>query len=140
MAYIGNTGQGATLTLATTGAVGCVRSMQLPDWTVEKIDASCLDTTGYMRYISGDLIDPGDVEVVAVFDAAIDIPTPGVVEDITIDFPIGVDTNTTPAQLTGSGFISVSGLPNLAINELMELRLTVSFDGDTGPAFTKEAA
>ena len=140
MAYVGDTGQGATLVLATTGTVGCVRSAQLPDWAMEKVDASCLETTEFMRYIPSDLTDPGDIVMEVVFDATIAIPTPGTVEDITVTFPIGDPTNTVPATLTGSGFISNTGMPNMAIGELMMLTITFSFDGDTGPAYSVEAA
>ena len=140
MAYVGDTGQGMVVTLATTGAVGCARSIQLPDWVMEKIDASCLDTTGFMRYIPSDLTDPGDVVMETIFAATNDIPEPGTIEDITITFPIGDEANTVAATLTGSGFISTTGMPNAAMNELMVLTLTFSFDGDTGPAYTVEAA
>ena len=140
MAYVGDTGVGMTITLATTGAVGCVRTATLPEWVMEKIDATCLDSAGFIRYIPGDLTDPGDVTMEAIFEATLDIPAPGVVEDITITFPIGDDTNTVPATLTGSGFLASTQLPTAAVNELMTLNLTFSFDGDTGPAYTIEAA
>ena len=137
MAYVGDTGVGATITLDTTGEIGCVRTMQLPDWAMEKIDATCLDSSGFIRYIPGDLTDPGDVTVEAIFAATNDIPTPGIVEDITITFPVGVAGNTA-ATLTGSGFISSVTMPSMAVNELMALSLTISFDGDTGPTFAPE--
>ena len=139
MAYVGDTGQGATLTLGTTGAVGCIRSMQLPEWAMEKVDASCLDTTGFMRYIPGDLTDPGDIVAEAVFDATLEIPPGGIVETVTVQFPIGDPLNAVPATLVGTAFISSRGLPNMAINELMVLGLTISFDGDTGPSYTIES-
>ena len=140
MPYIGNTGQGATITLGTTGAVGCVRSMQLPEWVVEKIEANCLETVGFGRYTSGDLVDPGDATFETVFDAVVAIPTPGTVETITVTFPIGDSANTTAAVYTGTGFLTTSGAPNLATNELMVLSLVFAFDGDTGPTFTPESA
>lgn len=140
MAYVGDTGVGMTITLATTGAIGCIQTAQLPDWAMEKLDATCLDSTGFIRYIPGDLTDPGDVTMNAIFNAANDIPEPGTVEDITITFPIGDSANSVAATLTGSGFISSVTLPNAAVNELMMLTVVFSFDGDTGPAYTQEAA
>lgn len=140
MAYVGMTGQGATVVLSTTGDVGCIRSIELPEWAQEKIDASCLDTTGFKRFIAGDLTDPGQVELTAVFDPSINIPTPGVAEDITITFPIGDPANATNATLTGSGFVMSVSQPSLQIDELLELSLTFCFDGDTGPAYSPEAA
>ena len=135
-----DTGQGATLTLETTGAIGCVRSMQLPEFAMEKIDDTCLDSTGFMTYIAGDLTDPGDIVAEVVFDPELDIPQGGVVETVTVDFAISNPANTVAAQLTGTGFITTRSLPNLALNELMVMTVTVSFDGKTGPTFTKEAA
>lgn len=142
MAYIGMTGQGATAVLSTTGAVGCVRSIQLPEWTQEKIDASCLSTTGFKQYIPGDLTEPGEVSMVMVFDPEIAVPTPGVIEDLLVTFPLGTPTNTTAATLSGSGFLSSVGQPNMTIDGLLELNLTFCFDGDaaTPPTFTVEAA
>ena len=139
--YLGDTGQGALLTLEDTGIIGCVRSMQLPEWVMEKIDASCLDTTGFMKYIPGDLVDPGEIVAEIIFDATVPVPVPdGVVETVTVEFPLGRAVNTTKAKLTGSAFITISGLPNMAINELMVLNITIAFDGGTGPIFTPESA
>lgn len=140
MAYLGDTGQGATLTLDTTGAVGCVRSLQLPEWVMEKIEANCLETVGFGKYVPGDLTDPGEIVAEAVFDASLTPPDPGEVQTVTVEFPIGDSANTTAATLSGTGFITTTALPNMAINELMTLTITIAFDGDTGPAYTAEAA
>lgn len=142
MAYVGMTGQGSTAVFSVTGAVGCIRSIQLPEWAQEKIDASCLDTTGFKQYIAGDLTDPGQVQITAVFDPSLAIPTPGVTEDLTITLPIGNPTNTTNATLVGSGFIMSTTAPNIAIDGLLELTITFCYDGDAAspPTYTPEAA
>ena len=139
MTYVGMTGQGATATLSTTGAVGCIRSIKLPEWAQEKIDASCLETTGFKRSIAGDLTDPGQVELTAVFDPSIAMPLPGVYEDITITLPLGDPTSTTNATLTGSGFAMSISQPSMEIDSLLEISLTFCFDGETGPAYSVEA-
>lgn len=140
MTYVGMTGQGATAILSTTGAVGCIRSIKLPEWAQEKIDASCLDTVGFKRFIAGDLTDPGQVELTAVFDASLGMPLPGVDEDITVTLPIGDPDNTTNATLTGSGFVMSVSQPSMEIDNLLEISLTFCFDGATGPAYSPEAA
>ena len=138
MAFIGDTGQGTTVDLSITGAIGvCYRSIQLPTWVQEKIDASCLSTIGFMRYIPADVTDPGELTLEAIFDPTDDLPVFGQVEDITITLPVGTAGNTA-ATITGSGFITSDQLPSLALNELMMLTLTFAFDGDTGPLFTPE--
>ena len=139
MAYIGDTGQGATVTFETSGVTGCVRSIALPEWVMESVDATCLADTGFSKKIPGDLTDAGEAQIVTVFAADEAPPTPGTVETLTVTFPIGDPTNTVAATLAGTGFISTTGLPNMATNELMELNITFTYDGDTGPAFTAEA-
>lgn len=136
-----DTGLGATLTLATTGAVGAVRSMTLPEFTREKIDTTELATEDFMTYIPGDLDAPGEITAEIIFDAENDdIVAGGVPETMTITFPITNSTNTTNATLTGTGFVTGWKMPDLAVNELQVATLTIAFDGLTGPAFTAEAA
>ena len=141
MAFVGDTGQGGTASLSVSGVIGvCYRSIQLPNWTMEKVDASCISTEGFMRYIPADVIDPGDIQLEAIFDAADqDVSSViGEVQEITITFPKTIETSTAGATLIGTGFVSANQLPSMALNELMVLSLTFSFDGDEGPTYTPE--
>ena len=54
MAVEGYHAQGTTVTLTTGGAVGCVRSVSLPEFSLEAIDASCLEDAagGFMKKLS----------------------------------------------------------------------------------------
>ena len=141
MAYQGMTGQGTTAVLTTGAIVGCVRSLTLPELTQDKIDASCLDTTGFMKYIAGDLTDPGECQMEIIFDPTFDFTgLVGAVDTLTITFPLGTPTNTQPATLSGTGFITSYSLPDLSTGALAVVSVTFGFDGDTGPAFTVEAA
>lgn len=139
----------------TNGAiVGCVRSLTLPELTQDKIDASCLDTTGFMKYIPGDLTDPGECQMEIIFDPTFDWSLTvgdeverndvdgivGNVDTLTITFPLGTPSNTQPATLAGSGFITSYSLPDLSTGSLAVVNVTFTFDGETGPAFTPEAA
>lgn len=136
-----DTGHGATLTLGTTGAVGAIRSMTLPEFVLEKIETTVLDTTGFMTYMPGDVSDPGEMTAEILFDAeSDDLPDAGVAETVTVTFPIHTSGNTTNATLSGSGFITGRKMPDMATNELQVMELTIAFDGETGPAFTQEAA
>ena len=55
--YIGDTGQGAVIVIVDNSdtsiepCMGCPRSIQLPELTMEAIDTTCLDDTGFMRRI-----------------------------------------------------------------------------------------
>jgi|SRR6056297_485492 len=136
-----DTGHGATLTLATTGAVGAIRSMTLPEIVMEKIETTVLGTTDFMEYMPGDLSDPGELTATILFDAEDDdLPSRGVAETVTVTFPVHTSGNTTNATLAGTGFITSVKMPDMATNELQVMELTIAFDGLTGPAFTAESA
>lgn len=140
MAYLGDTGIGLSVTLDTTGAVGCIRMMGGHSETMEKVDSTCLDSAGYIQFIPGDLMDPGEVTLEAIFDASLTPPVCGVAETITITYPIGQpETNSVAAVLTGSGFITNVTYPSAEVNTLMALEITFAFDGGTGPTYTPEA-
>ena len=146
MAIVGMTGQGTTAVLTDAAIVGCVRGITLPTWTQDKIDASCLDTTGFMRYIPSDLTDPGECELEVIFDPTFDFSgLVGAIDTLTVTFAIAGESapgtpNTTQAVLTGTGFISSYNLPDLATSTLAVATVTFCFDGDTGPTFSPEAA
>lgn len=126
----GTTGQGTTVSFTTNGAISCVRSITLPEWSMEVIDSSCLSDTGYMKKISGDLVDAGAVELVIVFEENDSPLTPdGIADTITVTLPDG-------GILTGTGYITSCTLPSIEINGLLEQNVTFTFDGETGPTFT----
>ena len=122
----GQTGQGSTVTIAS--AVGCVRSVTLPTFSMDSIDASCLSDTGFMKKISADLSDAGEVQIVAAYGGASQELT-GEQETITITFGDG-------GSLSGTGFISSVDHGSLETGGLMETTTTFTFDGDTGPAYS----
>ena len=141
--FVGMTGQGATVTLSVTGDLGCVKAIQLPEWTQSKIDASCLNTTGYKKYIPGDLSEPGEVTFTVVYEGL--CPLPGlavdsgskVAETLTITIPDPEANSGTLATLEGTGFISSVSQPNMEVDGLLELSVTFCFDGGaTVPAWT----
>jgi hypothetical protein len=148
MPYQGMTGQGATAVLTAAGIVGCVRSITLPELSQDKVDASCLATIGFMKFIPGDLTDPGECQLELVFDGTYDFTLGGNAADpdgvvgnidtLTVTFPVGHELNTSGAILAGTGFITNYSLPDLSTGNLAVVNVTFSFDGDIGPAFTPE--
>ncbi len=139
----GTTGQGTTVALTQGGSVACVRSVTLPTFSMDSIDASCLSDTGFMKKIAADLVDAGSVQVTAVFGATGTAVIPSGAQDtITITLPAPpVDTGagqTTSAggSLSGTGFISEATLPSIEIGGLLEQTFTFTFDGETGPSYT----
>jgi len=133
-----DTGSGATLTLATTGAVGTIKSMTLPEFTIDKLETSDLSTTDYKTYVKTDLAEPGELTAEIFFDGDVAVPSLGVAETVTVTFPKVIATNTA-ANLAGTGFITGYKMPELQTGELQMATLTIAFDGLTDPAFTVEA-
>ena len=95
---------------------------------MDLIDASCLSDTGFMKKISADLSDAGEIQIVAAYDGAMQALT-GDQETITVTFPDG-------GTLSGTGFLSGADHGSLETGGLMEITTTFTFDGDTGPAYT----
>ena len=143
MAYLGDTGQGATLVMTGLSLVSRVKSMQMPEWAMEKLDATGLGTSGFMEYVAGDVIDPGECTVELIFDPLdnIDSIMGDCGETCTIELPTSLCRETpspNAATLAGTAIITNVQFPNLAINELMIVTLTIAFDGGTGPVWTNE--
>ncbi len=130
----GSTGQGTTVAFTTAGSITCARSITLPEWSMEVIDASCVTSTGYTEKIVGDLVDGGEVTLTVLFELD-DAPlTPdGVQDTITITLPTA---GVTSGILTGTGYISSCTLPSVEVNGLLEQQVTFTFDGQTGPTYT----
>lgn len=141
MSCKGDTGHGATLLLSVSGAIGRIRTMQLPTWAMESIDMTALDSVDWMCSTPADVADPGELTAEVIFDTEVEIPGLGTIEDATVSFPIMTSTNTGAATFTGSGFLSQNQLPNIESNALMTLNITFKYDGNgTVPTFTAEAA
>ena len=141
MAVDGYHAQGTTVTLTTGGAIGCVRSVSLPEFSLEAIDASCLTDTagGFMKKLSGGLIDGGEVQVTYVSTGA-PVSPDGSQDTLTIAVPAAAAGSSNGTQsgytISGTGFVSSASGGSLEINGLMENSFTFVFDGDTGPAIS----
>ena len=131
MAIPGQTGQGATITLTGIGASTCVRSVTLPNFTMETLDVSCITDTLFAKKAPTDLVDAGEVEITVLYDGSLTIPN-GDQETLTVTIP-PKDTNGTATTISGTGFVSGATGGTAAIGQLMEQTLTFVFDGDVGP-------
>ena len=154
------TGNGATITFATTGSVGRVVSMGGFSESLEDIEDSDLGLgTGYgaggsidhMQFCQGRVINHEPFEVVVVFDPRATsgrpttVPGLGVEELVTVEFPLTDLNNTTKATLSGQGWLTGrSPFTSVESNTRIEGSLTVRFKGGNsgsgnGPAWTTEA-
>jgi len=136
MALTGDTGNGATLALGTTGAVGNVRNIGEIAKELGKIETSHLGTTGQKTYIPDDLEEPGEVEFEVEWTTTTTLPSTGVVETLTITYPKRTG-EATAANHAGTGFITKVSTPQLVNGTLQVAKITFAFDGDTGPTYTK---
>lgn len=133
------TGAGATLTLSVSGVIGNIISISRWVSTLGKIDKSVLSTTGYKKYRKEDLAEPGEFSAKVQFDTKDTLPSLGAAETATITYPKQATGSAAAGTLSGTGFLTETGTPELALNKIAEFEVKFSFDGGTGPAFTKEA-
>lgn len=143
-----DTGAGATISFSGTTFAVKVRSMQLPEWMVEDLEKSTLDTTSYKEYVPSDLVEPGEVSVTCLMPTSIDLPTIAatVTETCTITFPLRkvastttTSNETTAANIAASGYFKSFSFPQLQLGTLQEATFVFKFDGGTGPTFSKSA-
>jgi len=130
-----DTGNAATLALATTGAIGNIRSIDGVEFDLAKVEDSHLGTTTFKGYIPGDLSEPGELNAEVEFDSQVAIPSRGTVETATVTLPTRANESS-PATLVGTGFLTKAGFPSLANDELQVVNVTFAFDGKTGPTYT----
>lgn len=106
--------------------------------TMQKLDASALDTTDEMEYVPGDLVDPGEIELELYFDGEEALPEAGEKATLTVTFPLG-EGQASAASYTASGFFTSVNYPSAQLNNLMKSKVTFALDG-RGTKFTFTAA
>lgn len=143
------TGEGATISFSNAQTAGlntktyCVRSISMPSFDRDKIDVSCLDSSGFKEYIPSYLSEPGELGITVRFDGNdlneltdIGYQGPDATEmTCTLDFGL-LEGEATAATLAGSGFIQNVGFSELNGTSLLELNITFAFDGRVAPAYT----
>lgn len=146
MAVEGATSQGTTVAFTTIGTIACVRSISLPEFSLEAIEASCLSSSGannppgtgvvaeFTKKLPGQLVDAGEISITMVFalNDEPEIPN-GLIDTVTVTLP---SAGSTGGILTGTGFVSSCQMPSLEPNGLLEQTITFVFDGGTGPTYT----
>ena len=64
------TGEGATASFPGISSA-CARSISVSGFSVDKIDATCLDSSNFKEYIPSFLKEPGEVSATFRFDGSI---------------------------------------------------------------------
>jgi len=142
MALTGDTGNGATLTLAlfngTTAITASLSVISITPgaMTVSPVDVSTLATSGYMESIPGDLASIAESTATFKWLTSATIPTlPSATGTCTLTLPLR-SGETTAATMTGTGFITTLQAPVMENGTLQVGTIGWQFDGDTGPSFT----
>ena len=129
-----DTGNAATFTLS--GFTVDIVSIAAGTRTLGTGDRSLLSHTGFMRKFLHDLTDAGSVTIEFEKDAADGSPTiGGAASSGVITYPTQAGEST-PANITGTGWITSYTPPTFRNNELQMGSVTFTYDGETGPTET----
>ena len=137
MALIGDTGNGATVTFATSSLTLAILSIQIGEQTIDMLDVSTLATTSDQEMIASDLKKTPEVTLNVLFVASATAPVVGAAaETMTVTLPLFTGT-TTAANLAGTAQFTSFKLPDLKNGEIMASQVKWKYNGDTGPTYTK---
>lgn len=136
MALGGDTGNGTTLTFGTSSLSLLITQISVSEETIDMLDVSTLATTDYQEMIRSDLKKTPELTFQAVFVQTANAPTVGgAPETVTLTYP---GLGGTAAKIAGTAVITGRTFPTAANGQIMMLQGKVKYDGDTGPAYTKE--
>jgi len=96
-------GTGTTVLFGTSGFTGHLLDVSWDGIERPSIDTSHLATVGFMTFIPGDLVDPGEISLELAFDPDDTPPIQASAETVTVTFPLFALT--TPANWAASGFM-----------------------------------
>lgn len=137
MAIGGDTGNGTTLTFGTSSLSLLITQITVGEETIDMLDASTLATTDYQTMIRSDLKKTPEVTFQAIFVQTANAPTVGAApETVTVTYPT---LGGTAANIAGTAVITGRTFPAAANGQIMMLQGKIKYDGDTGPAYTKES-
>ena len=137
MALIGDTGNGATLTCATSSLSLAITQLQIGEQSIDMLDVSTLATTSDQEMVASDLKKTQEVTGTAIYVGSATLPVVGAVaETMTITFPLFAGT-TTAANLAGTAQFTSSKLPDISNGNIMMYQFKFKYNGDTGPTYTK---
>ena len=135
-----DTGHGASVTLGTTGGTWKVTEFS-PNLKLTRpiVDSTYMATTTNRASFPGDLNALGPITLTFLFQGTQGVPATGVVETITITFPIPGGGAVTAGNIAGTAFIFDCEYPPLMTNEIQKGKISFQYDGTTGPTYTATA-
>lgn len=137
MALVGDTGQGWTFTAGTQTLSLAIKSIDCGKWARGALDVSTLATTAFMEKIMSDLVDAGTVTIEFVFKTSATAPSVSAVAETFTITAAQQTGDTAAATLVGTGFGTEITWPTAANGQVLTGKYTITWDGDTGPTYTK---
>jgi hypothetical protein len=139
MANPGDTGNTATITLATSGFTGSYRRIGGTTVSRQDVNVSHLGDTDEL-YLPGDTRENGEFEFEFLWNPATTPPSvTAAAETCTVTFPKRLSGSSAAATWAGTGYIKSVTYPEFVNNQPNIGRATFKWDGDTPPAYTAEA-
>lgn len=137
MAVNGDTGQGFTFTFGTQSITLLITQITIGKWSITDLDVSTLATTDFMEKLASDLKDAGTFTVDFIWKTSTTAPVVGTTpETLTITFA-QMTGDTAAATLIGTGYVKEITWPTAALGQVNKGQITCTWNGDTGPAYTK---
>lgn len=93
---------GTTVSFLISGFTGHLLDVSWDGMERASVDSSHLGTEDFRTFIPGELTDPGELAIELAFDPDDTPPFNGVVEEVTVTFPLFALT--TPAKWIANGF------------------------------------
>lgn len=142
MSLVGDTGNGATLTLTTQTAANSykITKIVVGETTLNMLDVSNLGTSEVMERIASDLVSVGDATIDYIFNPqATAISITRAVDTAVITLPVySTQTTTVGATYSGTGVVtSIKPVPDLQNGMVMMGQMKFSYDGNTGPTYVR---
>lgn len=138
-----DTGHGATAVLTTSALAFSWTSIDCGEQTIPDVDRTHLATTDFREYVAGDLKEPNEVTMPALWDvqaAATSLDDIGGGDTLTITWAMPPAGGTSAPNLAGSGYIKRIKYPNLQTDTIQDGEVNFKFDGITGPTWTDYVA
>ena len=131
MAYTPTGGNGASL-IGADAVAFAFQSIGGFTQSIPALDDSDLSNTTYTSKVRGDLIDYGPIECTIYYDPDTPPAITTAAQSWVLTFPAH-QTHSVAAKITGTGFLTEVGSPELINNELMMGTVTLQWDCQTGP-------
>lgn len=132
-------GSGATIAFSSTTFAAKVVKFTLPEITTDEVEITTLDTTGFKKFITGDVKNAGSLVATILAPTGLTLPVLGTTpETATLTFPLRTDGGEAgAATLAGTGWFKRYKHTELAVGGLQLAEYEFRFNGTTGPTFTK---